>query len=410
MLYRIFMLLYSGAISVASLFDQKARKFRDGRKDIWAQASQVNPSAKSLIWFHCASLGEFEQARPLVEQCRKEFPESKLLITFFSPSGYEVRKGYKGAHHVLYLPLDSQSNAEKWVDTIRPDLAIFIKYEFWHFYIRALQRHSIPALSVSAIFRSGQSIFKPWGGFQRRMLRRMDHFFVQDQQSAELLQTIQVSNVTVSGDSRFDRVFEISSNASAVEGIETFISGRTTFLVGSAWPADMEVVVPFINEHDLAFIIAPHELDQKFMDRIESDLERKCVRYSEWIAGRTGSFDVMIIDNIGILANLYRYASYAWVGGAFGQGLHNILEAAVFGLPVFFGNKNYQKFREAVDLVNLGGAFAVGNYMEFREKYNALQLGENYQVATEINKEYIRSQLGATEVIIEYLKTKITGK
>jgi 3-deoxy-D-manno-octulosonic-acid transferase len=407
LIYRIFMFIYNAAIRVAALFDDKARKFIDGRKHIWEQAALVNPSGKPLFWFHCASLGEFEQARPVIEKCRIEFPSHIILISFFSPSGYEVRKNYSGADHVLYLPMDSPRNADKWIRLIRPEMALFIKYEFWHFYLKKLEHEGIPALSVSAIFREDQSIFRFWGGFQRKMLKRINHFFVQDRKSLTLLREISISNVTVSGDTRFDRVYDISLHARKFSEIENFTNGRDTLIVGSAWPADMEVITPFINEFSLACIIAPHEPDTKFMDQIESDLERKCVRYSEWIKGRQGAFDVMIIDNVGMLSHLYQYARYAWVGGAFGQGLHNILEASVFGVPVFFGNRNYMKFREAVELINLGGAFAVGNYVEFKEKFNSLQIGDTYQIAKETNTQYIQSQLGATNMIIDYMKTEL---
>ena len=375
---------------------------------MWERAGEVNPNGDPLLWFHCASLGEFEQARPLLEKCRIRFPEHILLVTFFSPSGYEVRKNYKGADHVLYLPLDGKRNARKWIEFIKPTAALFIKYEFWNFYLKELEKRDIPSLSVSAIFRPDQSIFRPWGKFQRNMLNRITHFFVQDQQSQDLLNHIGINDVTVSGDTRFDRVYEISRSARHFPEIESFINERETFMIGSAWPADMDVIIPFINEYDLAFIIAPHEIEKKFMDEIESDLERKCVRYTEWEKRRSENFDVMIIDNIGMLAHLYKYGKYAWVGGGFGQGLHNILEAAVFGVPVFFGNKNYSKFREARDLINLGGGFAVGSYFEFKENFNNLNHDQNYQIAKEINTEYIQSQRGATKVIMDYLAKILT--
>ncbi len=402
--YVLFLFLYQTAIRLAAPFNKKARQFRDGRRNIWELASDVNPSQKPLLWVHCASLGEFEQGRPLIEKYRIQYPEHLILITFFSPSGFEVRKNYAGADHILYLPLDGKRNAERWIATIRPTLAFFIKYEFWHYYLRTLHQNNIPVLSISAIFRKGQVYFQPWGHFQRKSLRYIEHFFVQDQDSANLLANIAFSNVTISGDTRFDRVYEISLEARDMPEIHLFINDRPSFIIGSAWPADMEIMNSFINEHDLKFIIAPHEITEKFLAQIESDLEKKCVRYSRWKDRPEGEFDVLIIDNIGMLSHLYQYGKYAWVGGAYGQGLHNILEAAVFGLPIFFGNKNYSKFREARDLINLGGAFAVASYVELRADYTKLEIENSYLIVKETNEQYIKSQLGATDKILTYTK------
>ena len=405
--YQLFLWIYSKAIRLASLFNPKAKAFLKGRADIWPQAEMVNPDAQPLIWVHCASLGEFEQARPILEKCRTAFPDHKLLVTFFSPSGYEIRKNYSGADHILYLPPDGKKNAEKWISRVKPSIALFIKYEFWYFYLSALNENGIPAISVSSIFREDQIFFQPWGNFQRKTLNLVEHFFVQDENSKELLDSINMGNVTVTGDTRFDRVMEIRKNADDLPEITAFIGDRKAFIAGSAWAEDMDVLVPFINEQDLVFLIAPHELDKRFMDQIEADLEKRCVRYSRWLKDPSGNYDVMIVDTIGMLSKLYAYGKYAWVGGAYGQGLHNILEAAVYGIPVFFGNRNYKKFREARDLINLGGAYAVANYMELREKFTLLELGENYDMAKEINTEYIKSQLGATQLIMEYLTKKL---
>ncbi|MCA6078012.1 3-deoxy-D-manno-octulosonic acid transferase [Fulvivirga sedimenti] len=402
--YRFFLLLYRTAIKLAAPFNSKARLFRDGRQKIWEQAAAVNPSQKPLLWVHCASLGEFEQGRPLIEKYRLEYPEHLILITFFSPSGYEVRKNYSGADAILYLPLDGKKNAQRFIDLIKPTLAFFIKYEFWHYYLRTLNRHKIPVLSISAIFRKDQIYFQPWGGFQRASLRFITHFFVQDRESASLLSEIGLTNVSVSGDTRFDRVFEISREARDLPEIRSFLGEKPAFIIGSAWPADLDVMIPFMNEHDLKYIIAPHEISDRFLAEIESDLEKKCIRHSRWTKAQEGEFDILIIDNVGMLAHLYQYGKFAWVGGAYGQGLHNILEAAVFGLPVFFGNKNYTKFREARDLINLGGAFAVANYVELREHYTRLEIENSYLIVKETNEQYIQSQLGATKEIITYTK------
>lgn len=364
----------------------------------------IRQDPQPKIWIHCASLGEFEQGRPVIEKLRSACPDHRIILTFFSPSGYNVRKNYQGADHVLYLPMDSAAHAKKWVHSISPSLAIFVKYEFWNFYIRELNRQSVPLLSISTIFRSDQIYFKSYGGFYREILKSVTHFFVQDASSARLLEGIGINEVTVAGDTRFDRVAEIRDARQEIQEAATFAGSNQVMVAGSVWPEDMEVLIPFINNHDLKFIIAPHEISDKFISRIEQEIEKECIRFSGWDPENGLQADVLIIDNIGMLSSLYAYATYAWVGGAYGQGLHNILEAAVYGCPVFFGNKNYEKFREAKDLINLGGAAAIANYMDLREQFANFSDHDTYIIARQINMEYISSNRGATDKIVRYSK------
>ncbi len=407
-LYSIFLFFYQLGIRIASPFNRKARELRFGRKRSWQSLAVISNDPAPKIWIHCASLGEFEQGRPVIEKLRPLYPGHRIILTFFSPSGYGVRKNYEGADHVLYLPHDSVRNARKWVNMLSPSLAIFVKYEFWHFYLKELDSRNIRILSISSIFRPEQIYFKSYGGFYRNILQRIDHFFVQDNISLRLLNSIGIEQATVAGDTRFDRVIEIRDARTDIPEIPLFKGSAPLLVAGSVWPEDMEVLIPFINTHDLKFIIAPHEIQDKFMERIEREVEKECVRFSALTTENVPQADVLIIDNVGMLSSLYAYASYAWVGGAYGKGLHNILEAAVYGCPVFFGNRNYEKFREARDLINLGGAIAVENYMELREQFANFSDEKTYTITHQINAEYIESNRGATRKIVNYCQ-KLLG-
>jgi 3-deoxy-D-manno-octulosonic-acid transferase len=397
--YSISLAVYRAGIHIFSLFNRKARSFLAGRKNIFEQLGNINPEGDPICWMHCASLGEFEQGRPILESFRREFPNYKIVVSFFSPSGYEVQKDTPLADHVCYLPLDSARNARQWVNILRPAIAIFVKYEFWHFYIEELYRNQIPLLSVSSIFRPTQSFFKFYGGFNRKMLRKISHFFVQDSESSMLLNSIGITDVTVSGDTRFDRVNEIRNQSITLPQIDDFVE-KEVFIIGSAWPEDMKVLIPFINEQHMQFIIAPHEINEDFINSMMDQINRKCIRYS---SGETTG-DVMIIDNIGILSSIYRSAKYAWIGGGFGKGLHNILEASVYGIPIFFGNANFQKFREARLLVKRGGAFPISSTHELSEKFKEVSSKESYDAIIEINQQVVQENLGATEKILKYCK------
>ena len=360
-----------------------------------------------MAWVHCASLGEFEQGRPVIRQFREAFPAYKILLTFFSPSGYEVRKDYPQADYIFYLPWDTASNATRFVEITRPKIAFFIKYEFWHNYALALHKKNIPLLSVSSIFREGQVFFKGYGGWFRSTLRKFDHFFVQNEKSGQLLKSIGIAHVTIAGDTRFDRVNEAIQKVREIPIAREFKSNGQTIVVGSCWPKDMELLAPHINENagKLKFIIAPHEIKESFLKEIETSVNVKTVRYSQANENISGHH-VLLIDNVGMLSSLYQYGEFAYVGGGFGKGLHNILEAACFGIPVFFGNKNYKKFQEATDLIMRGGAFDVNDYADFKKKYESLANNpKNYQVASEVTRSYIAENIGATQKVIDHCHT-----
>ncbi len=339
-----------------------------------------------------------------MEAFKREHPHYKILLTFFSPSGYEVRKTYAGADYIFYLPWDSAGNAKQFVQLAKPKLAIFIKYEFWYNYTAELKRNSIPLISASCIFRTDQVFFQWYGAFFRRILKNFDHFFVQANQSIDLLKKIGITKASVAGDTRFDRVFAITQNNKTIEIAQQFKGTERVFVVGSLWAEDLEVLAPFINEHktSLKFIIAPHEINENFLTEIEKSINAKSVRYSK-ANQPLDSHSVLIIDNVGMLSQLYGYGEFAYIGGAFGKGLHNILEAACYGVPIFFGNKNYEKFQEANELIMRGGAFAIADYSELKSTYELMvNRPENFLLACEVTKSYIKENLGATDKIMKY--------
>ena len=404
MFYRLFIASYDFVLRLAALFNAKARLFVEGRAgtfDVLGQ--QMENRTAPLAWFHCASLGEFEQGRPIIEAFKQEFPTYKILLSFFSPSGYEVRKNYPLADYVHYLPLDTRANATRWVSLADPKIAFFIKYEFWHFYIREMAARDIPVLSVSSIFRADQVYFRPWGAFQRKILHNVTHFFVQDQNSENLLKKIGIACVSLAGDTRFDRVFEICQKATEIEGVAKFSATGKVMVIGSCWPEDMEVLYPFIRANELKYIIAPHEISTKFIAEISSKAGKKVTLFSKGPQSWPGN-DVLVIDNIGMLSRLYQYADYAYVGGAFGKGLHNILEAATFGLPIFFGNKSYARFKEAVELRAQSAAFAVGSYEKLQKAFDNLNKDENYPTASHISAGYVKKNTGATAKVIRFTR------
>lgn len=406
--YSCSVFFYKIAIRFASIFNKKAKLFIQGRKHLLQKIKkEFQRSNSPVAWFHCASLGEFEQGRPLMEAFKKDYPHYKIVLTFFSPSGYEVRKNYKGADHIYYLPLDTKKNARLFLNYLKPKIAFFIKYEFWCYYSEGLKARNIPLLSTSSIFRESQLFFRSYAGFYRKILKNFTYFFVQDRKSLELLKSIGINNVAVAGDTRFDRVMNISERGLNLPEIAAFKGNKKLMVIGSCWPEDFDVLNSFINDTDIKFVIAPHEIEEKFIERIENDLLKRCIRYSEVKDHNPAKYDVLIIDNIGMLSGLYAYGDYAFVGGGYGQGLHNILEPATFGLPVFFGNKNYTKFREARDLINLGGAVAVAGYDELRSQFRAFCDETTYNIASGINRDYVKDSTGATEKIISYCKSII---
>ena len=352
---------------------------------------------------HCASLGEFEQGRPVLEAIRRTYPGHKILLTFFSPSGYEVRKNYAGADFVFYLPFDTPSNAKRWVETVRPRLALFVKYEFWINYIHELKKNNVPLVSVSAIFRPSQAFFRWYGGLFRKALGNFDHIFIQQGESGALLKSIGVTNFTLAGDTRFDRVKQITANQEEIDIAARFKGTDRVMVAGSCWPEDIEVLVPMMNENQLKFIVAPHEIHEAFLTDIERQLEVRAIRFSQAAqVPNLAEYQVLLIDNIGMLSRLYRYGEFAYVGGAFGKGLHNILEAASYGIPIFFGNKSYQKFKEANDLIMRGGAFEISDFADLKRQYELVNMPETFLLACEVTRSYVEENVGATDKIMGY--------
>ncbi len=413
-LYNISILLLRFAYALASLFNPKAKTFRRGRQEQKQQLQRTFPLSQSqaLVWFHCASLGEFEQGRPLIEAIKSWRPETKVLLTFFSPSGFEVRKNYEHADFVFYLPWDSPRHAVWFAENIRPALAVFVKYEFWYHYTAELHKRNIPLISVSSIFRSEQIFFKSYGNLFRKMLQSFDHFFVQNKESVDLLASIDIHHVTLAGDTRFDRVYQIIQEASGIPLAAEFKGDQKLVVIGSAWLDDMEILYPFINENGqkIKFIIVPHEIREEFLQSIEKSIKGKTIRYSAAHGLNSHEASVLLIDNVGMLSRLYQYGEFAYVGGAFGEGLHNILEAACQGIPIFFGNKAFHKYQEAVDLVNRGGAFEVGSFLDLKSKYELMvNHPEAYLLACEVTRQYVVENLGASAKIVDYSKKIISS-
>ena len=406
-LYNLAIRCLQGLFWVASPFHTKAKAFVTGRKGIFDKLAEFAVQNPHPLWMHCASLGEFEQGRPVLETLRHDNPGLPILVTFFSPSGYEIRKNYQGADGVFYLPLDTPSNASRFVDTIRPRLAIFVKYEFWYNYSLELHKRQIHIVSISCIFRRDQVFFKWYGSLFRKILGFFDYFFVQNTESIELLKKIGITKTALAGDTRFDRVYQIVKQAEELPIARRFKDGQKLFVIGSCWQEDLHILTPFIARHQEAmkFILAPHEISEEFLSAIERTLEVKTIRYSVAKNAVTDA-RVLLIDNIGMLSRLYAYGEFAYVGGAFGKGLHNILEAACYGIPIFFGNKNFQKFKEATDLIMRGGAFDVANFVDLEEKYESLNNNpQNFLLACDVSKQYVTENLGATRKIIQYCKT-----
>jgi 3-deoxy-D-manno-octulosonic-acid transferase len=406
-LYSFLLFLYRGLIRLVSLFHSKAKLMNEGQIKVWdGLEKHFNSKSRPVIWFHTASLGEFEQGRPILEACRKENPSHFILVTFFSPSGYEVRKHYTGADYVSYLPLDGYFNSKRFLDMVKPSLAIFVKYEFWHYYLTGLKKRSTPTLLVSAIFRPNQVFFKWYGGFYRQLLDCFTHLFVQDQSSADLLKR---ENVSVVGDTRFDRVLDNLRNPIPWDLLTEFVDNSEFMVVGSAWQADMEVLIPIINSKKYPFkwVIAPHEIHSDELKSWEDKLDLP-VSYSKGLLRENA--EVLFVNEVGRLANLYRGASFAYIGGSFGDGLHNTLEAAVFGPTVFFGNKNYQKFREARELIELGLAFPIGSSEELDHTMRIIFDDDQNFVNKQVqSRAYVQMQAGATEKIMEFVRNLVVN-
>ncbi|TDE12941.1 3-deoxy-D-manno-octulosonic acid transferase [Dyadobacter psychrotolerans] len=396
---------------VAAWFSPKIQLGVEGRKNLLQKLETVLPGlikGRPVAWFHAASLGEFEQGRPVMETYRKEYPDHFILLTFFSPSGYEIRKNYAGADYICYLPIDTRTNAQTFVRIVNPQIAFFIKYEFWYNYLVELKNRNVYVFSFSTIFRAGQVFFNSYGGFYRKLLTYFDYIFVQNQESVDLLQRIGMTRFALAGDTRFDRVAEIAAQTKNLPVIDNFVKGQMCLVAGSVWGKDMEVLIPALNalKQPVKVIIAPHEIKADEIENWRKQLSGSSVLYSVYKeTNGEESFDYLFIDNIGMLSSLYRYGNMAFIGGSFGSGLHNILEAATFGLPVIFGNKGYHKFQEAVDLVKLGGAKIVSNSTEI------VALLENWMIDAEllsaegaVSRRYVEERKGATEKVMKEVR------
>lgn len=393
--------LYILFIRIASLINKKAAAWIEGRKGIFKIMEARLDKNKHYTWFHFASLGEFEQGRPVLEMLKTANPETSILITFFSPSGYEIRKNYPLADHVFYLPADTKSNAREFIRLINPSIAIFTKYEYWYHYFEELHRNKTPLYIISGIFRKEQPFFKWYGSLHRQMLQWVTHFFVQNESSKKLLSEIGIRNVTVSGDTRFDRVAYNAGHATEVKIVKEFLADSMVFIAGSTWPEDESIIAPLtILYPDWKFIIAPHEVSS---DRIAElvKLFPDSIKYSEINSSRS-EHQILIIDNIGILSSLYQYGHIAYIGGGFGAGIHNTLEAAAFGLPVIFG-PNYEKFMEARELIGKGAAFTIKNREGLQLCMKTLEQENSRKQSGSIAQEYVSGNTGATQIILNYI-------
>ena len=409
LVYNLIIYFYLIGVAIYSLFNEKVRKMWRGERDAFGVLREKVDAQARYVWFHAASLGEFEQGRPLMEQLRRERPELKILLTFFSPSGYEVRKNYEGADIICYLPLDTKRNARRFLSLVKPEMAFFIKYEFWYNYLHILKHHNVPVFSVSSIFRPGQVFFRWYGRQYGRVLRCFTHFFVQNEQSRQLLDSIGITNVTITGDTRFDRVLKIKEQAKTLPLIEQMIGDdkdTKVFVAGSSWPPDEEIFIKYFQEHkDWKLIIAPHVIGEDHLQQIEKRLgDMKAVRYTKAKAEAPSS--VLIIDCFGLLSSIYRYATVSYVGGGFGVSIHNVLEAAVWGCPVIFGPNN-KKFQEAQDLKACGGGFEIGSYEDFAALMDKLtpsttpDPSHQLAIAGHNAADYVQSKAGATQMILE---------
>ncbi len=405
--YLVGIKIYYLLIAIASMFNPKARFWIKGRKGIFRKLKQeLNPN-NNIAWFHCASLGEFEQGRPLIEAFKEKHKEYKILLTFFSPSGYEIRKNYEGADYIFYLPLDTPKNAKRFINIVNPSVVFFIKYEFWYFFIKEIGKREIPLYLVSGIFRKNQRFFKKYALRSKKMLSFFKHFFVQNEESANLLKNIHINNVSITGDTRFDRVYTIAKNSKDLPLIERFKGDNKLLIAGSTWKPDEDLIVRYLNESksNIKVIIAPHEIHPENIARIIRSINSNfnILKYSEAHKENILNAQVLIIDNIGLLSSLYKYGDMAYIGGGFGKGIHNTLEAATFGMPLFFG-PNYLKFKEAVDMINAGGAYSIAEYDKLKEKIDFfISHPDEIIHAGKVTSDYVENKQGATLKILNVI-------
>lgn len=402
-LYNISIVLYYIVVAFVSLWDKKAKQWIVGRKDIFKRMAEVISPEDKVVWIHAASLGEFEQGRPVIEKIREQQPEYKILVTFYSPSGYEIRKNYAGADYIFYLPIDTPGNAKKFLDVAHPEIAIIVKYEFWLNLLSELKRRGVRTYLISAIFRRNSIFFRSYGSIWRQALDSFEQMFVQNEESKELLHEIGFDNVVVAGDTRFDRVAEIARNVKKVPIVERFKGDSPLFVAGSTWGPDEEILQTLINDNpQIKFVVAPHEMENSRIERIIAQTKGGAVRYT--LCNEESDFSktqVLILDTIGILSSVYGYATWSYIGGGFGVGIHNTLEAATFGLPIAFG-PNYQKFKEARDMVALGAATKVESAEDLSVWFAPLRDDKSaLQRAGSAAKSYTQRNQGATSLIMK---------
>ncbi len=407
-LYEFGLIIFRVLLITVSPFNSKAKLWIQGRKKLLNRVSSKIGSEKNKkrIWFHVASLGEFEQGRPLIESIKKSYPEYVIILTFFSPSGYEIKKNYEFADYIFYLPDDTFKKARKFIDTIQPQMVVFIKYEYWYNYLMYLKKKAIPVYMVSAIFRKNHIFFKWYGFWYRRMLTAIKYFFVQNEESKRLLNNLGFDNVRVSGDTRFDRVAEIAEKVKELPLVKKFKNEKQILIAGSTWKPDEEILIDYINKqannNGWKYIIAPHEIHESNIERLQQGLKRKTVKYSDADKVNVAEHEVLIINNVGMLSSIYQYGNIAYIGGGFNTGIHNILEPATFGLPVIFGT-DYHDFQEAHDLIRLGGAFSIKNSKSFTKTIDKLITNNLIKEKGGICKKYVEQKKGATKKIINQI-------
>lgn len=405
-LYQISLFFYSLLVKIASLFNHKAKLWINGRKNSFAYLKTHLQPNDEIIWFHCASLGEFEQGKPLMEKIKQSYPHQKIIVTFFSPSGYEHRKKTPVADFVCYLPNDSAKNAQKFYQLVQPKQAYFVKYEFWYFYLKELYNNNVPTYLIAGVFRTNQPFFKWYGKFHQQMLGFFTHFFLQNKASEELLHSIGFKNTTLSGDTRIDRVFENSQSPNYLPLIKQFTQNKPTIILGSSWEKEEEIISEYITTSDKSFqyIIAPHDISKSHIEHLKELLAVPHLLYSEATTENIVQHQVLIIDNIGMLANCYQYTNIAFIGGGFSGALHNVLEPAAFGNAILFGSK-HEKFHEAKALINTYAAFSISSLDDFIAVVNHLMMKENLEDTQNAAKKYIVENIGATDRIWKNLNS-----
>jgi len=404
-LYNLGILAYYLLVRIVSIRNEKARKWIEGRKDIFKRLRETITPGERILWFHASSLGEFEQGRPVIESIRKLKPDYKILLTFFSPSGYELRKDYKYADYIFYLPLDTKKNAARFIDIVRPEKVFFIKYEFWYNFLTQLKEEGIPTYIFSALFRPSQIFFKPWGKWYLKAIATYEHIFVQNQESFDILHKFGFINVSVSGDTRLDRVGEIADAAPRLDKLEIFCGGQKAIIAGSTWKEDEDLFIPYLNkcQSGQKFVIAPHEVNPQSLERVCSALEKPYTLYSTATPEELANAEVLIVDGYGYLVSVYRYGMLAYVGGGFTSGIHSTLEPAAFGLPVIFG-PDYQKFQEAHDMLSLGAATCINNYEELEMQIDSYRSNPGKLLSdAAIARGYVNKNRGASKEIVKYL-------